>query len=134
MMMDEDIVAVSPSSVYRVLKRAGLLDLWNRAPSKKGAGLEQPLKPHEDWHTDISYINPAPAGRHILLPVQRLGRLQPVHRLRLWRVSREKPLHRKAAPREIRESMREADVEIVLTTRAGTIPRRAPCYEGSKGR
>ncbi len=35
MMMDENIVAVSPSSVYRVLKKAGLMDRWNRKPSKR---------------------------------------------------------------------------------------------------
>jgi hypothetical protein len=38
MMMDADIVAVSPSSVYRVLTNAGLLNRWNRKQSKKAAG------------------------------------------------------------------------------------------------
>ena len=38
MMLDEDIVAVSPSSVYRVLKKAGLLRKWNGKDSKKGQG------------------------------------------------------------------------------------------------
>ena len=32
MMLDRDIVAVSPSSVYRVLKDAGLLDAGSRSP------------------------------------------------------------------------------------------------------
>ena len=36
MMLDADVVAVSPSSVYRVLKDADLLGGWNRKPSKKG--------------------------------------------------------------------------------------------------
>ncbi len=53
MMLDEDVVCVSPSTTYRVLKAAGLLDRWNRQPSKKGAGFVQPLKPHEHWHIDI---------------------------------------------------------------------------------
>jgi putative transposase len=54
MMLDDDVVAVSPASVYRVLKTAGRLDRrWN-APSKKGAGFVQPLKPHEHWHIDVS--------------------------------------------------------------------------------
>jgi len=57
MMMDEGIVAVSPSSVYRVLSGAGLLRPWNVKPSKKGTGFVQPLKPHEHWHVDVSYIN-----------------------------------------------------------------------------
>jgi putative transposase len=55
-MIDEDVVYCSPSTVYRVLSKAGLLRRWNLTPSKKGTGFEQPLKPHEHWHTDISYI------------------------------------------------------------------------------
>ena len=46
MMMDEDIVAVSPSSVYRVLSNVGVLSKWDRKLSKKGDGFEQPLRPH----------------------------------------------------------------------------------------
>ena len=57
MMLDADVVAVSPSSVYRVLKAAGkLLPRWGK-PSKKGKGFEQPARPHGHWHIDVSYIN-----------------------------------------------------------------------------
>jgi transposase InsO family protein len=57
MMIDQDVVAVSPSSVYRVLAGAGLLDRWNVKPSKKGTGFVQPLRPHEHWHIDVAYLN-----------------------------------------------------------------------------
>lgn len=57
MMLDRNIVAVSPSSVYRVLSSAGLLKRWNNENSKKGKGFVQPEKPHEHWHIDISYVN-----------------------------------------------------------------------------
>ena len=57
MMLDEDIVAVSPSTTYRVLKRAGLLRRWNVSKTTKGNGFKQPLKPHDHWHVDISYVN-----------------------------------------------------------------------------
>jgi len=57
MMLDRNIVAVSPSSVYRVLSTAGLLKRWNNENSKKGKGFVQPLKPHEHWHIDVSYVN-----------------------------------------------------------------------------
>ena len=53
MMLDADVVAVSPSSVWRVLGQAGLLRKWNGKPSKKGTGFEQPPKPHEHWHIDV---------------------------------------------------------------------------------
>lgn len=57
MMLDRDVVAVSPSSVYRVLRTAGLLDRYGRKPSRKGQGFEQPLRPHEHWHIDVAYVN-----------------------------------------------------------------------------
>jgi transposase InsO family protein len=57
MMLDRDVVAVSPSSVYRVLKDAGRIGRSINKPSKKGTGFHQPKKPHEHWHIDISYVN-----------------------------------------------------------------------------
>jgi len=57
MMLDDDIVAVSPSSVYRVLKQAKRLDRKWQKTSKKGTGFVQPLAPHKHWHVDISYLN-----------------------------------------------------------------------------
>lgn len=47
MMLDANIVAVSPATVYRVLKTAGVLDRWNGQRSLKGTGFVQPLAPHE---------------------------------------------------------------------------------------
>jgi putative transposase len=41
MMLDADVVAVSPSSVWRVLQQAGLLSRWKGKPSRKGTGFEQ---------------------------------------------------------------------------------------------
>lgn len=58
MMLDKDLVAVSPATTYRVLANAGLLKRWNeKSTSAKGSGFTQPLKPHEHWHIDISYLN-----------------------------------------------------------------------------
>ena len=57
MMLDAGVVAVSPSTVYRVLKEAGRIDSFSRQPSRRGTGFQQPLRAHEHWHVDISYIN-----------------------------------------------------------------------------
>jgi transposase InsO family protein len=57
MMLDADVVAVSPASVWRVLGQAGLLHKWNGKPSKKGTGFQPPLEPHQHWHIDVSHIN-----------------------------------------------------------------------------
>jgi len=94
MMIDADIVAVSPSSVYRVLKNADLLDRWNRKSSKKGDGFHQPLKPHEHWHIDISYINICGTFYYMCSVLDGFSRYI-VH----W---------------EIRKQMTEMDVEIIL--------------------
>jgi putative transposase len=59
MMLDADIVAVSPSSVYRVLRAAELIKRHNSKPSLKGKGFHQPLRVHEHWHVDVSFINVA---------------------------------------------------------------------------
>jgi putative transposase len=59
MMLDADIVACSPASVYRVLKNAGLLAGQSPTPTKTGTGFIQPLLPHEHWHIDVSYLNVA---------------------------------------------------------------------------
>ena len=57
MMMDDEVVAVSPSTTYRVLSAADRLSKWDRKRSTKGDGFDQPSKPHEHWHIDISYLN-----------------------------------------------------------------------------
>ena len=57
MMLDGDIVGVSPASVWRVLSRAGPLRKWNGKPSRKGTGFDQPPQPHQHWHIDVSYLN-----------------------------------------------------------------------------
>jgi len=57
-MLDKDIAALRPSVVYRILKEAGLLNRWStKKSSMKGKGFIQPEKPHQEWHTDIKYVN-----------------------------------------------------------------------------
>lgn len=57
-MLDKNVVAASPSSIYRILKKEGLLNKWNvDKKSLKGKGFNQPDCPHKHWHTDIKYLN-----------------------------------------------------------------------------
>jgi hypothetical protein len=57
MMLDQNVVAVSPSTTYRVLRKAGLTSRWNNKNlTTKRKGFVQPLKPHQHWHMDISYV------------------------------------------------------------------------------
>ena len=59
MMLDQGVVAVSPSTVFRVLREAGLSSRWTLPDGRKASrqGFDQPRRPHEQWHTDIAYIN-----------------------------------------------------------------------------
>jgi putative transposase len=57
MMLDTDVVACSPASVSLVLRARGLLAGHMPSPTKQGTGLVQPLRPHEHWYIDVSYLN-----------------------------------------------------------------------------
>jgi putative transposase len=65
MMLDADVVAVSAASVRRVLKQAGLLSRSKTKPWRKWTGFEQPLRPHQHWHIDVSYINLCGTFNHL---------------------------------------------------------------------
>ena len=106
MMIDADIAAVSPSSVYRVLSNAGLLNKFNGKKSKKGTGFVQPLQAHEHWHIDISYINICGTFYYMCSVLDGFSRYI-VH----W---------------EIREAMKESEVEIILQRAREKYPDARP--------
>jgi putative transposase len=106
MMLDQDIVAVSPSSVWRVLGQVGLLAKWNGTPSKKGTGFEQPSTAHEHWHIDVSYINISGTFYYLCRVLDGYSRCL-VH----W---------------ELRASMTEAEIEIVLQRAREKYPDARP--------
>lgn len=107
MMLDDDAVAVAPSTVYRVLKAAGRLDRKSNKQSQKGSGFDHPLKAHQHWHVDISYINAGGTFFYLITVLDGYSRYIVHH--------------------ELRESMTELDVEIVcqaaLEKHPGVKPR-----------
>jgi transposase InsO family protein len=106
MMLDQDVVAVSPATTYRVLSKAGRLDRWKRGPSKKGTGFVQPLFPHQHWHIDIAYINVAGTFYYLCSLLDGASRVI-VH----W---------------EIRETMTEVDVECIAQRACEKVPEAKP--------
>jgi putative transposase len=57
-MLDANIAAVSPSSVFRILQKNDLMNRFPRPnPTKKGTGFDQPTKANEHWHIDIAHLN-----------------------------------------------------------------------------
>ncbi len=106
MMLDADVVACSPSSVYRVLKEAGVLERHNTKPSLKGKGFVQPLEPHEHWHVDVSYLNLGGTFYYLCSLLDGCSRYI-VH----W---------------EIRETMTEADVQTIIQRARERFPGVTP--------
>src|SRR2546425_405366 len=106
MMIDFDIVAVSPSSEFRVLREAGRLRRWTQRPSKKGTGFEQPLAPHEHWHIDIAHINIHGTFYYLCAVLDGASRY-----LVAW---------------SLRQSMTEAEVEILLQRAKEKFPEARP--------
>jgi len=106
MMLDADVVACSPSSVYRVLKKAGLLAGQTPNVTKKGTGFVQPLKAHQEWHVDISFLNIAGTFYFLCSILDGYSRFI-VH----W---------------EIRTKMEEIDVETILQRAREKFPGVTP--------
>jgi putative transposase len=106
MMLDADVVACSPASVYRVLKRAGLLAGQTPNITKKGTGFVQPLQPHDHWHVDVSHLNIAGTFYFLCAILDGCSRYL-VH----W---------------EIRPKMEEIDVQTILQRAREKFPHARP--------
>jgi putative transposase len=106
MMLDADVAACSPASVYRVLKKTGLLAGSTPNVTKKGTGYVQPLKAHQEWHVDVSYLNIAGTFYFLCSILDGYSRFI-VH----W---------------EIREKMEEIDVETILQRAREQFPGAHP--------
>lgn len=106
MMLDAGVAAASPSSVYRVLKSAGRLDRRWATPTKKGTGFVQPLAAHKHWHVDVSYVNLDGTFYYLTSVLDGFSRFL-VH----W---------------ELRESMTEEDIEIIVQRALEKNPHAKP--------
>lgn len=106
MMIDENIVAVSPSTVYRVLSAAYLLGRKKLSKTHKGKGFVAPTRPHEHWHVDITYLNIGGTFYYLCSILDGYSRFL-VH----W---------------EIREQMKEHDVEIIIQRAIEKFPGENP--------
>jgi putative transposase len=106
MMIDADVVAASPSTVYRVLASKGLLANRFCKPSRKGTGFEQPLTVHEHWHIDVSYINVGGTFYYLCSVLDGASRFIVYH--------------------DLRQSMTEPEVELILQRARERFPGAHP--------
>ena len=89
-------LSLRPTVFYRWQKELfeNGLSQWKSKPSRKGTGFEQPLRPHQHWHIGVSYINLCGTFYYLCSVLDGFSRFL-VH----W---------------DLRESMREADIEVIL--------------------
>ena len=106
LMIDADIVYVSPSTTYRVLRAAGVLGAKNRLKSKKGRGFKHPGAAHRHWHIDITYIKIKGVFYYLILVLDGYSRF-----IVAW---------------DLRDKMAEADVEIVVQKGREAFPGATP--------
>jgi len=114
-MIDEDVVYASPSSVYRVLKEANLLNKFKPCPesNQKGRGYVQPTRAHQEWHLDISYVNVLGTFLFLIAIIDGYSRYIVAY--------------------DLRASMQEADVEIVLQRAHEKYPNEQPRVISDRG-
>jgi putative transposase len=105
MMLDRDLVAASPTSVYRVLKAAGRMGRAGK-PSQKGKGFSQPTRPHQHWHIDVSFLNILGTFYSLCSIIDGYSRYI-IH----W---------------EIRETMKEREVEVIVQRAREKFPGENP--------
>jgi putative transposase len=106
-MTDADVAAVSPTTVFRILRDNGLLNRFPRpSPTKKGTGFEQPLRANEHWHIDISYLNICGTFYYFCSILDGYSR-----KIIAW---------------EIAETMTEAQVEIIIERAKEQYPQAKP--------
>mgnify|MGYP001187273566 FL=1 len=106
MMMDADVVACAPSTVYRALSEKGFLLKSTAKPSKKGTGFVQPTRAHQEWHIDVTYLNISGTFYYLCSVLDGFSRFI-VH----W---------------EIREAMKEPDVELIVQRALEKFPGMKP--------
>lgn len=106
LLLDADEVAVSPATVYRVLSAAGRLRPVAPEPSRKGTGFQQPTAAHQHWHIDISYLSICGTFYYLCSILDGYSRAI-VH----WQIA---------------ESMREADVELIVQRALERFPGATP--------
>jgi transposase InsO family protein len=105
MMIDENIAFTSETSVFRILRDAGLLNRWGeRIIHEKG--FIQPTYIHQHWHTDISYIKIQTVFYFLISVLDGFSRS-----ILSW---------------DICESMTETDVEIVIQRAREKFPDARP--------
>jgi transposase InsO family protein len=104
---DTGIAAVRPTTVYEILKEAGLIGRWKQPEiTAHKTGFDQPALAHEQWHTDIAYLN--------------------IHGTQYFLISVLDGFSRAIIHHDVRLKMETDDVELIIQRALDTIPKSTP--------
>jgi transposase InsO family protein len=82
-MVDEDIVCLSPSTVYRVLKEANLVCAWRRRQKRSREEAEKTQRPDERWASDLMHVKVGRRTFYLVAFMDEYSRMIVHHEL-LW--------------------------------------------------
>jgi putative transposase len=82
-MVDEEVVYVSPSTVYRILREARLVCPWRRRAKRRRTEEEKASRPDQIWATDIKYVEVGGRNYYLVCFMDEYSRYIVHHEL-LW--------------------------------------------------
>lgn len=83
-MVDAGAAYVSPSSVYRILGEADMIDRWVPRTRRRGSPLPRPSAPNEAWQTDLRYVKVGGRTYYLLVFLDVHSRFVVYHELLRW--------------------------------------------------
>jgi len=80
-MVDEDVVYLSPSTVYRILRAARLVCPWRRRRKRRREEEEKPRRADECWATDLKYVRVGERNYYLITFIDEYSRYIVHHEL-----------------------------------------------------
>jgi transposase InsO family protein len=80
-MVDQDVAALSPSTVYRILAAAGRVAAWQPKRALRRRPLERPEAPNQVWQTDLRYVKVGGRTYYLLVFLDVCSRFVTYHEL-----------------------------------------------------
>jgi putative transposase len=83
-MVDENVVCLSPSTVYRILVEANLVHRWERPEPREKRQREKPSRPDERWQSDLRYVRVGRRWYYLITFADECSRYIAHHELLRW--------------------------------------------------
>jgi transposase InsO family protein len=84
-MVDEGVVCLSPSAVYRILREEGLVSTWpQKREKRRREWYEKARRPDERWQSDIRYVQVGSKKYYLVIFLDEFSRQVTHHELMCW--------------------------------------------------